>query len=98
MAMRVATAIVASGLIVLTGACARAPTWDETPLAPRLAFAEPVAPGTLVVLVTDAHSGAPLPGAVVTLQQHLSRRAMSDSLGRARLTDLPPGTHRVWVR
>jgi hypothetical protein len=68
------------------------------PLAPRLEFAEPVAPGTLVVLVSDAHSGAPVHSAVVDLLPQFSRRAMSDSLGRARLTDLPPGRHTVQVR
>jgi hypothetical protein len=47
--------------------------------------------------VRDAESGAPLPGAIVTLPD-LSRGATAGPDGRYRFADVPPGPQRVTVR
>lgn len=58
-----------------------------------------VADAVLEVVVSD-ESGAPLPGVTVTASRSdtgLSRQAVTDGVGVARLPNLPPGTYRLNV-
>jgi hypothetical protein len=80
--------------ISTVSACAPNPPRDEAPLAPNVEFAESVAPGTLVVMVTDAHSGDRLEGSKVSIVG-TAHTALTDVKGLARLVALPPGEHRV---
>src|SRR5688572_20854994 len=70
--------------------------WNA-PLAPALYFAETLTPGSVGVLVIDAHSGAPLPHSPVALNPG-GPRVMTDSLGRARITAVRPGRYVLHVR
>jgi hypothetical protein len=59
---------------------------------------EPVLVSHLAVAVTDAASGAPLPGAVVTLGTPLGpRRLTTGEDGRLTIRDLPAGDYRLTV-
>ena len=71
--------------------------WANAPLNPPLAFAEAIPPRTVGVLVLDAHSGAPLDGAVVTLSPS-GLQTGSDATGRARLRRAALGQQRLVVR
>lgn len=65
-------------------------------LAPS-AGGQDVKRGTLVALIGDAKSGAPLEGAEVVVRE-LRRLARTNSSGQARLTNLEGGNYRVRVR
>jgi hypothetical protein len=67
-------------------------------LNPVLTFSEVLPPRTVALLVLDAHSGAPLRDAVVTIQPERRFGVMTDSLGRARLRNVPAGRYAVLVR
>ncbi len=92
-------------ILVLLAACGRVgppapaptPVWDAAPLAPTLQFSESVATGDVVLLLVDAHTGAPLRSAVVSFDS-TSRIASSDSLGRIRFRRVNPGPQRLLVR
>jgi hypothetical protein len=91
-------------LLALCSACGRSaakmpptPAWDSVPLAPSLRFAEPVAAGDLVLLLIDAHTGAPLHPAEVRFDS-TSRVSSADSLGRVRFRHVNPGTQHLLVR
>jgi hypothetical protein len=73
------------------------PDWESAPLAPSLQFAEPVAAGDLVLLVIDAHTGAPLHHAEVSFDS-TSTISSADSLGRMRFHHVNPGTQHLLVR
>ena len=70
----------------------------NAPLNPALAFSEMLPPRTVALLVLDAHSGAPLRDAIVTIQPERRFGVMTDSLGRARLRNVPAGRYAVLVR
>ncbi|MFB6280200.1 MAG: TonB-dependent receptor [Salinibacter sp.] len=53
--------------------------------------------GTIAGRVTDAESGAPLPGVNVVLPE-LDRGAATDDDGRFRVTAVPAGTHQLTAR
>src|SRR4051812_48824450 len=76
---------------------AAAEAWANVPLNPRLDFTEAAAPRSVHVLVLDAHSGAPLQGAVVTLTP-ANRTVGTDSLGHASLPRVPLGHHQLLIR
>lgn len=71
--------------------------WDAVPLAPTLQFAESIAAGDVVLLVVDAHTGAPLRNAVVSFDS-TSRISSADSLGHIRFHRVSPGPQRLLVR
>lgn len=73
------------------------PAWDAVPLAPPLQFAESVAAGDVVLLVVDAHTGAPLHNAVVSFDS-TSRISSADTLGRIRFHRVSPGPLRLLLR
>jgi Carboxypeptidase regulatory-like domain len=92
-----AVSVLALAMLAALTACARHTAFEDAPLAPRLTFLEQVPPQTIVVLVTDAHSGAPVEGAVVSVPP-TAHHAASDTGGRVRLSNVPPGAHTVLVR
>ncbi len=53
--------------------------------------------GTIAGQVTDAKSGAPLPGVNIVLPE-LDRGAAADNEGRFRVTEVPAGTHQLTAR
>ena len=63
--------------------------------APRLATAQGVR-GAIEGTVT-AEKGGPLPGAIVAMANP-AQTVVTDSLGRYRLSEVPPGDRRVTVR
>jgi len=71
--------------------------WASAPLNPLLAFEEVIPPRTIGVLILDAHSGAPLDGATVSLSP-IGLLAGSDGAGRARVRRAPLGRQRLVVR
>ena len=58
-----------------------------------------VEPGRITGLVTDARTGEPVPGAMVSAQSMGgTRRAKTDERGRYVLKDLRPGAYKVWAK
>ena len=64
--------------------------WSQVPPAPAIRFTETVPPGSIVVLVLDAHSGSPLSAALATVSGS-PLRAVTDSAGVLRLRASRPG-------
>lgn len=80
--------------------------WDRAPLGPVLRLGEAVAPGDVLVLLVDAHSGALVGGAssggtaTLTPPAPAPSRWMErvDSAGRIRFHGVPPGSYELRVR
>jgi hypothetical protein len=95
--------IFALSSLAMGTACARTPRTaaippcESPPLAPRLQFAEPIAPGDVALLVLDGHSGAPLRETVATFDS-TSLVANGDSLGRIRFHRVAAGLLRLRIR
>lgn len=66
-------------------------------LTPLRLGAQAVAPAALRGRVRTARTGAPVPGARITLDPPLSRVATTDDDGRFDIADLPPGVYTVTV-
>jgi len=93
-------------VLLLSAACARLgrqpstvaqPAWDAVPLAPTLQFTESIGAGDVVLVILDAHTGAPLRNAVVSFDS-TSRISGADTLGRIRFRRVSPGPQRLLVR
>jgi hypothetical protein len=82
---------------ILVGCAAHHRDAWNAPLAPTLEFQEVLSPGTIAVLVIDAHSGAPLSHSLIGLYPR-GRITSTDSLGRARFESVAPGRHVLHVR
>ena len=68
------------------------------PLLPRVSFRETVAPGQLVGVVLDAHSGQPIDVAQATVTlSALRRQARTNERGVFRIDGLSPGTYVLRV-
>lgn len=84
----------AAALVLLLGAAAGCRHGSS--LLPPAELIAPVAPGEVVGLVTDAHSGAPLADAVVRLLPG-GLQASTDASGHFRLGPAPEGRYRLRV-
>ena len=63
----------------------------------HLLFSTQATPPSIAGVVRDGETGAPLAGAVVELPD-LDRSSATDSLGRYRFPDVPPGPQHLSVR
>lgn len=90
--------------VLVAGCHHAAQDWSQVPPAPAIRFTETVPPGSIVVLVLDAHSGSPLTDALAMVPGS-SLRAVTDSAGILRLRPSRPGPldlnirrvgYRVW--
>lgn len=86
-------------LLALTalGAGCRHATRNPVPLAPAIHLMETVPPGSIVALVLDAHSGAPLADAVAMVPG-TPLRAVTDSTGILRLESPRRGAVELNIR
>jgi len=87
------------GLLCSGGCFHRARTdWDgDAPRAPMIRFSERVAPRWVVVLVLDAHSGAPINYSAVSVVPGPAG-VTTDSTGVVRLHMRASGQHQLRVR